>query len=180
MASGDSTQEASIQVHDGPATAEIIDRLIRIWAQENPAGDSEYRKRLALRHAACDGFRCFTATSDGEIVGYAYGMYNGQGTGLNGPGKISSIGSHDLLNEWTAKGAPGNPWVSPDWCPAFDIAEVQVLAAYRRRRIGERLVLEICQSVPEDEPVVLTVAPTTLAPASSTSGSASGISWLFP
>jgi hypothetical protein len=63
MASSDNTQEASIQVHDGSATAEIIDRLIRIWAQENPAGEPEYRKRLALRHTACDGFRCFPITS---------------------------------------------------------------------------------------------------------------------
>lgn len=159
MASSGSIQGVSFQVHDGSATAEIIDQLIRIWAEEHPAEDADYRQRLALRHTACDGFRCFTATCDGEIVGYAYGMYNGQGTGLNGPGKVSSVGSHDLLDEWTAKGAPDNPWISPDWRPAFDVADVQVLVAYRHRGIGKRLVLEICRSVPGDEPVVLTVAP---------------------
>lgn len=159
MASGGSIQDVSIQVHDGPTTAEIIDQLIRIWAEQHPGEDAGYRKRLALQHTACDGFRCFTATCDGAIVGYAYGMCNGQGTGLNGPGQVSSVGSHDLLEEWTAKGPPDNPWISPDWRPAFDIAEVQVLAAYRHRGIGERLLLEICGSVPGDEPIVLSVAP---------------------
>jgi len=159
MASSRSTQDAGIEVHDGPATTEITGQLIRIWAEGNPGGDPEYRKSLALRHTACDGFRCFTATSDSEIAGYAYGMYNGQGTGLNEPGNVRSVGSHDLLSEWTSKGAPENPWISPDWRPAFDIAEVQVLAACRRRRIGRRLVREICHSVPDDEPVVLTVEP---------------------
>ncbi len=159
MASGGSIQGVSIQVHDGPTTVEIIDQLIRIWGEEYAAEDADYRKRLALRHTACDGFRCVTATCGGEIVGYAYGMYNGQGTGLNGPRKVSSVGSHDLLEEWTAKGPPSNPWISPDWRPAFDVAEVQVLAAYRHGGIGKRLVLEICGSIPGEEPVVLTVAP---------------------
>jgi ribosomal protein S18 acetylase RimI-like enzyme len=159
MASSGSIRDDSIRVHDGSTTAEIIDQLIRIWAEENPAGNADHRKRLALRHTACDGFRCFAVACGGDVVGFAYGMYNGQGTGLNGPEQVSSLGSHDLLDEWTAKGAPGNPWISPDWRPAFDIAEVQVLAAYRRRGIGERLVLEISGSVPGNEPVVLTVDP---------------------
>ena len=137
----------------------MINQLIRIRAEQNPTEDADYRKRLALRHAACDGFRCFTATCDGEIVGYAYGMYNGQGSALNGPGQVSSVGSHDLLEEWTAKGPPDNPFISPDWRPTFDIAEVQVLATSRGRGIGERLLLEICGSVPGEEPVVLTVDP---------------------
>ncbi len=111
MASSGSIHDVSIQVHDGPATAEIVDQLIQIWAEENPAEDAGYRKRLALRHTACDGFRCFTATCDGDIVGYVYGMYNGQGTGLNGPGKVSSVGSHDLLDEWTVKSVGGQPYL---------------------------------------------------------------------
>lgn len=53
------------QEHAGPGAAAMIDRLIWIWAQECPDGDAGVRRRLALRHSGCKGFRCFTAGSDG-------------------------------------------------------------------------------------------------------------------
>ena len=42
-------QEAiSIQEHDGPGTAAIVDHLILIWAQGCPGGDDSASRRLAL------------------------------------------------------------------------------------------------------------------------------------
>jgi hypothetical protein len=87
----------SFQEHDGAGAAAIIDRLVWIWAQQCPDGDVGLRRRLAVRHTGCNGFRCFTASSEDVIIGYAYGMYEGQGTGLGEPGKVISLGSHDLL-----------------------------------------------------------------------------------
>jgi len=109
MASSDSVQDRDIQMHDGSATADMIDTLIRIWAEEHPAEDADYRRRLAMRHTACDGFRCFTATCDDQIVGFAYGMYNSQGTGLNGPGQVSSVGALDLVDGVDSQGSTGQP-----------------------------------------------------------------------
>jgi GNAT superfamily N-acetyltransferase len=148
------------QEHDGPGTAAMIDRLIWIWAQGSPNGDAGLRRRLALRHTGCKGFRCLTASSDDAIIGYAYGMYDGQGTGLGEPGSVISLGSHDLLAELIARESEGRLIrTDPEWLAAHDIAEVQVLADYRSRGIGEALVRKLCRSLPADDRVVLTVEP---------------------
>ncbi len=150
----------SFQEHDGPETADMIDRLIWIWAQESPDGDVDLRTRLALRHTGCNGFRCFTASSDDVVIGYAYGMYDGQGTGLGEPGNVISLGSHDLLAELIAReNEDGVIRTDPKWLAAYDIAEVQVLADYRGRGIGEALVRKLCRSLPDGDRVVLTVEP---------------------
>jgi GNAT superfamily N-acetyltransferase len=94
------------------------------------------------------------------IIGYVYGMYNGQGTGLGEPGNVISLGSHDLLAELIARGnEDGVIWTDPEWLAAYDIAEVQVLADYRGRGIGETLVRKLCRSLPAGDRVVLTVEP---------------------
>jgi len=150
----------SFQEHDGPGTAAMIDRLIWIWAQESPDGDVGLRRNLALRHTGCNGFRCFTASSEDVIIGYAYGMYNGQGTGLGEPGNVISLGSHDLLAELIAREDEiGVIRTDPEWLAAYDIAEIQVLADYRGRGIGEALVRKVCRSLPSGDRVVLTVEP---------------------
>ena len=152
---GGGLEGITIQEYDGAATAKIADQLIQLRAQENEAEDVDYRKGLALKQTECDGFRCFTASCDGEIVGFTYGMYNSQGVGLNGPGQISSVGARDLVEQC----AGHIPLISLGWRSAFDIAEVQVLAAYRGRGIGKKLVREICASLPGEDPVVLCVHP---------------------
>lgn len=145
--------------HDGPGTAAMVDRLIWIWAQESPNGDVGLRRRLALRQTGCKGFRCLTASSDDAIIGYAYGMYNGRGTGVE-PGSVISLGSHDLLAELIARENQNSLIrTDPDWLAAYDIAEVQVLADHRSRGIGEALVRKLCRSLPADDRVVLTVEP---------------------
>ena|SRR5438067_1320801 len=143
----------SFQEHDGPATAAMIDRLIWIWAQESPDGDVGLRRNLALRHTGCNEFRCFTSGSHDAVIGYAYGMYDGQGTGLGGPGNVISLGSHDLLAELIAReNEMGAIRTDPEWLAAYDIAEVQVLADYRGRGIGEALVRKLCRSLPRRRP----------------------------
>jgi ribosomal protein S18 acetylase RimI-like enzyme len=138
----------------------MIDRLIWIWAQGSPEVDLALRRRLALRHTGCKGFCCLTASSDDAVIGYAYGMYDGQGTGLGEPGNVISLGSHDLLAELIARQAEdGVIRTDPEWLGAYDIAEVQVLAGYRGRGIGETLVRQLCRSLPPDDRVVLTVEP---------------------
>jgi ribosomal protein S18 acetylase RimI-like enzyme len=150
----------SLKEHDGPGTATMIDGLIWIWAQETPNGDVGLRRRLALRHTGCKGFRCLTASSDDVIIGYAYGMYNGEDTGLGEPGSVISLGSHDLLAELLAsENEDSLIRTDPDWLAAYDIAEVQLLADYRGRRIGGALVRKLCRSLPADDRVVLTVEP---------------------
>jgi hypothetical protein len=80
------------------------------------------------------GFRCFSADGDGTIVRYAYGVCNGQGTGLGEPRNLISLGSHDLLAELIAwEDEHGVIRTGPEWLAAYDIAEVQVLADYRGR-----------------------------------------------
>jgi ribosomal protein S18 acetylase RimI-like enzyme len=148
------------QEHDGPGTAAMIDRLIWIWAQECPGGDVGRRTRLALGQTGCEEFRCFAASSSDAVVGYAYGMRNGEGTGLGEPGNVISLGSHDLLAELIDREkASGVIRTDPEWHAAYDIAEVQVLAEYRGRGIGEALVRRLCQSLPAGDRVVLTVEP---------------------
>ena len=78
----------------------IIDRLTWIWAQENPDGPTALRKGLAQKHMQCRDFRCVATSSDGDVVGYAYGKYQGQGTGLSMPGVTASAGAHDLIADW--------------------------------------------------------------------------------
>ena len=148
------------QEHDGPGTAAMIDRLIWIWAQECPDGNFGVRWKLALRHTDCEEFRCFAASSDDAVIGYAYGMRNGEGTGFGEPGNVISLGSHDLLTEQIAREKAGGVIrTDPEWLAAYDIAEVQVLDDYRGRGIGEALVQKLCRSLPGGDRVVLTVEP---------------------
>lgn len=91
--------DISFQEHDGTGAATIIDRLVWIWAQQCPDGEVGLYRRLALRHTGCNGFRCFTARNEDAIIGYAYDMYEGQGTDLGEPGNVIVLGSHDLLAE---------------------------------------------------------------------------------
>lgn len=140
------------QEHDGAATAEIADQLIDVWARHNTTQDPVYRKEATLKYTECDRFRCFTASYDGRIAGFAYGMYNSQGVDLNGPGQTSSSGALDLVEERI-------PPLHPHWRAAFDISEVQVLEDCRGYRIATRLVLSLCASIPGEDPVVLCVEP---------------------
>jgi ribosomal protein S18 acetylase RimI-like enzyme len=148
----------SIEEHGGPDTAAMIDRLTWIWVQENPGGPAEVRRELAGELTKRRGFRCVTASSDGNVIAYAYGMYEGQGVGLSEHGRTASIGSHDLITEWMhAEKSPGVPLVDPAWVDAYDVAEVQVLADHRRRGIADALIRRLCSRIPVDDRVVLTV-----------------------
>ena len=147
-----------IEEHDGPGTAAMIDRLTWIWAQKHPDGPAEVRKELAGELTKRRGFRCLTANSDGNVIGYVYGMYEGQGAGLSELGGTASIGSHDLITERKdTEKSPGVPLVDPAWGDAYDIAEVHVLAEYRRRGIADALIRRLCSRLPVDDRVVLTV-----------------------
>jgi ribosomal protein S18 acetylase RimI-like enzyme len=87
-------------------------------------------------------------------------MCNGQGTGVGEPGNVISLGSHDLLAELIAgENEAGVIRTDPEWLAAYDIAEVQVLAAYRGCGLGEALVRKLYRSRPADDRVVLTVEP---------------------
>ena len=148
----------SIAERDGPDTAAMVDRLTWIWLQENPDGPAGVRKELAGELIRRRGFRCITASSDGNVIGYVYGLYEGQGAGLSGQGRTASIGSHDLIDEWKdTEKSPGVPLVDPAWGDAYDIAEVQVLAEYRHRGIADALIRRLCSRLPADDRVVLTV-----------------------
>jgi ribosomal protein S18 acetylase RimI-like enzyme len=106
-----------------------------------------HREQLILQHAQCDGFRCFTASSGGAIVGFSYGMYHGEGPGSLGDGNFSA-GTHDCLKE---KGV-----VNRKWRDSFDIADVQVLEKDRGHHIGEGLIRLLCDGLPPGR-VVLSV-----------------------
>jgi len=121
------------------------------------------------------GFRYFTASSDDAIIGYVYGIYNGQSTGLGEPGNVIFLGSHDLLAELIARGnEDGVIWTDPEWLAAYDIAEVQDLADCRGRGIGETLIRKLCRSLPVGDRVVLTVEPQNTSALVSTSVLVSG------
>ena len=137
----------------------MLDRLLWIWEQGS-SGDVGVRGRLALRHTGCRGFRCFTASSDDAVIGFAYGMYDGRGSGLGEPEDPISLGSHDLLAELIAREDEGGAIrTDPEWLGAYDLAEVQVLAGYRCRGIGEALVRRLCRSLPAFDRVILIVEP---------------------
>jgi ribosomal protein S18 acetylase RimI-like enzyme len=142
----------SLQKLDAAAVRNDVSRLVWIWAQATPGAETTHRERLIEHHSQCQGFRCLTASCDNVIVGFAYGLNHGQGTGLGSPGEIASVGSHDLLQEKVLAGL-----VQPDWLDAFDIADLQVLPEHRRRGIGEGLVRALCDGLPSGR-VVLTVA----------------------
>ena len=128
----------------------IASQLVSIWVADNPTEHERHRahrEQIILQQAHCLGFRCFTASSNGVIVGFSYGMYHGEGSGQLGGGSIS-FGTHDhlLVRSFTA----------PEWRDSFDIGELQVLADYRRDHIGEGLVRLLCEGLPPDR-VVLSV-----------------------
>lgn len=67
---------------------------------------------------------------------------------------------HPLLAELIAReNEDGVIRTDPKWLTAYDIAEVQVLADYRGRGIGETLIRKLCRSLPPDDRVILTVEP---------------------
>jgi GNAT superfamily N-acetyltransferase len=142
----------SLRELDATAAVDQMSRLVWIWAQANPDVDRTIRKRLIQRHFQCPGFRCLTASRGDIIVGFAYGLHHGQGTGLGDAEGIISIGSHDLLERTIAAGL-----VQSDWLHAFEIADVQVLSEHRRQGLGESLVRALCDRLASDR-IVLTVA----------------------
>ena len=139
----------SLETLNTAAVQNNADRLAHIWAQAQDsvsAPDILQRQQQIERHSLCLGFRCFAATYADEIIGFTFGMYHGEGTGLGG-----SEGAHDRLTKAINDGQTEfQPWLD-----AFEIAELQVLREHRCNFVGESLVRALCDNLPSDEKVVL-------------------------
>jgi GNAT superfamily N-acetyltransferase len=126
----------------------FVAELNVIWRIYVEAKQEPPNLEVMRRHTRCRGFRCLTACHDGAIIGFAYGMYDGQGTGQGLQGVPPSRGSQDLLEQFA-------PHLVPSWGKAFDIAEVHVQPAWQGKNIGTNLLCRLCDSLRGD--VMLTV-----------------------
>lgn len=120
-----------------PSRARLIDYL-RSGRRAILVGDQAIREQLLVQHLRCRGFRAFSACHNNRPIGFAYGIYDGQGTGRR-LDRVVSIGSHDLIEVRIKLGV-----LSQEWLDSFDIADLQVLQDYRRQGIGERLIRALC------------------------------------
>jgi ribosomal protein S18 acetylase RimI-like enzyme len=157
---------ASYQERNAPGTVSILAQLISIWAENNPDEDPGAREQLALQQTKLRGFRCFTATTGADIVGFAYGMYGSPGGAFvldpTGTRITPFLGSHDMLVAHATKTLPDDgSEINIPWLDAYEVAEVQVRPAYQNLQlhIGTTLVRKLCESLPVNDRVILTVEP---------------------
>jgi ribosomal protein S18 acetylase RimI-like enzyme len=104
----------------GAARAEITALWLEVW----PTATRERLDEIFPRHAARAGFRMITAREDDRLVGLAYGYVGGPGEWWHD--RVSAAMTREQREEWLR---PGH----------FELAELMVSPAERRRGLGGRL-----------------------------------------
>ena len=104
----------------GPRRADVEALWRRVW----PATTRDRLDEILPRHAARQGFRSVAAVDDGAIVGLAYGYLGGPGEWWHD--RVAAAMTDEQRARWLA---PGH----------FELVELMVDAAHRRRGIGRTL-----------------------------------------
>lgn len=105
------------------------------------------RELILERHAANPGFRAFTASAAGELVGFSYGFHGAPGQWW-----------HDMVAEAIAvtrapDGAPGaTSWLAD----SLEVAELHVMPQHQGAGTGHALLLRLASGRPERTAVLST------------------------